>query len=559
MVSRALRAVLAMVALIGAVGTLHAQDSVLQAAVDRSTIRDNESFTYTIRAEGPVRDEPEVAPLEKQFDVLGRQSSSRIQILNGQTSQVTEWQYQLMPKPDVRGEVTLPPVRVGNVLTRPVTMRVQPQDTSGNAPADIFMELESQPKTVYVQAQVILTLRLFVSASVATGRATLTAPEVTGGEAIVEKLGEDAQYQTTRAGRSFVVRERRYAIFPQQAMHLTIGPATFEAMVIPDRGFSRVARFRSGMLDLDVQPAVPPPASMAGASWLPAHRVELSEEWSDDSPELPVGVPRTRRVTVEADGLLETQLPDLPLTQQPGIRLYADQPEMTRDVTPQGFTSRHVVNMAVIAQTPGEVTLEPLRVPWWNVDEQRWEVAELPGRTLTIAPSGEPPPASARAEAPAATAASAPSGRNPWPAVSALLAAGWLATALAWAWSRRAGGTAAAKHGTPRGAEARSKSGKPLRDLEVACRVNDADAARRALLAWAEQRFPDAPPRSLGALAAALPAEPAREVLDLEAHLYGAAAGAWDGGGLRGLLRAFDADSSSAGAAKEDPLVPLYR
>lgn len=98
-----------------------------------------------------------------------------------------------------------------------------------------------------------------------------------------------------------------------------------------------------------------------------------------------------------------------------------------------------------------------------------------------------------------------------------------------------------------------------MRDLEVACRANDADAARRALLLWAEQRFPETAPRSLGALAAALPDEPGREVLDLEAHLYGVAHGAWDGSGLRGVLRAFDAESGAAAAVKEDPLVPLYR
>ena len=121
----------------------------------------------------------------------------------------------------------------------------------------------------------LFTLRLYVGVS--TGRATLTTPETTGVEAIVEKLGEDSQYQTTRGGRDFIVRERRYAVFPQQAGTLTIGPVTFEAMVIPDRGFSRVQRFRSDVLELTVQPAVAPPAALAGAAWLPAQRVTLTE------------------------------------------------------------------------------------------------------------------------------------------------------------------------------------------------------------------------------------------------------------------------------------------
>ncbi|HLF10724.1 MAG TPA: hypothetical protein VJA26_05880, partial [Gammaproteobacteria bacterium] len=56
-----------------------AQDVVLQANVDRPIVRDNESFTYTIRAEGSLRAEPELAPLEQTFDVLGRMKNSRMQ------------------------------------------------------------------------------------------------------------------------------------------------------------------------------------------------------------------------------------------------------------------------------------------------------------------------------------------------------------------------------------------------------------------------------------------------------------------------------------------------
>ncbi len=348
-----------------------AQGTAVRASVDRAVVRVNESFTYTIRVEGALRGDPELAPLEQDFDVLDTAKESRFQFVNGQSAQVTEWRFQLMPK--AAGTFSLPAVRVGAQFTNPVELSVVDAEPTGGAPADIFMELEAQPSVVYVQSQVIFTLRLFIG--VATGRATLTQPEIGGGEAIVERLGEDNQYQTTRGGRTFIVRERRYAIFPQEPGALTVGPATFEAMVIPDRGFSRVQRFRSGSLELSVQPAVPPPQSAANAVWLPAQRVTLSEVWSDPNAELPVGVPQTRTVTVEADGLLETQLPELVLEQQDGVRQYADQPVLERDVTPKGLTSRRAVSLAVIAQNPGEVTLPAIELPWWNVAEQRWEVA----------------------------------------------------------------------------------------------------------------------------------------------------------------------------------------
>src|SRR4029079_9297775 len=102
---------------------------------------------------------------------------------------------------------------------------------------------EAQPSTAYAQSQVVGTLRLFIGVS--TGRATLTQPEITGREEISEKLGDECQCSVDRGGRAFVVRERRYAIFPRQAGRLTVGPATFGAVVIPGRGFRRGCGFRS--------------------------------------------------------------------------------------------------------------------------------------------------------------------------------------------------------------------------------------------------------------------------------------------------------------------------
>jgi hypothetical protein len=533
----------------------HAQQPSIVASVDRPVIHDNESFTYTIRAEGSVRGDPELGAIKQQFDVLASSSEKRVGIVNGRASEMTTWTFELMPKK--AGEFTLPQVRVGALQTNTVAVRVTPPPTASAAPADIFIELEAQPSTVYVQSQVVITLRLFIGVS--TGRATLTQPEIAGGEAIVEKLGEDSQYSADRGGRAFVVRERRYAIFPQQAGTLTVGPATFEAMVIPDRGFSRVSRFRSSTLELAVHPAVPPPASLPNAVWLPAQRIALSEKWSDDSADLTVGIPRSRQVTIEADGLLETQLPELALPQPAGIRQYADQPELSHDVTPEGFKSKRTVNMAVIAQTPGSITLPKLELPWWNVKAQAWETASLPERTFTVAPSAESAAAAPPVESVPAVAREAAPRSAFWPIASAVLALGWLATALAW-WRSvavrrvQAPGThAAARTGAKRPQSER----KLLADVLAACAAADADGARRALLAWAEARF-TAPPRSLGALASELPEPAAHEILALEAHIYGAAGGRWDGRALAAALAELAARARQT-TGKEEPLLPLYR
>jgi hypothetical protein len=537
-------------------GAVSGQEPI-QATIDRPVIRDNESFTYVLRAEGPVRGEPEDAPLQGQFDVINRSSNRRVGIVNGRTSEVSEWQYQLMPK--AAGDFTIPALRVGDRRSNPVTVRVLPPDSNPGPAADIFMELLAEPDNVYVQSQLLVTVRLFVGVS--TGRATLTAPETSGVEAIVEKLGEDASYQTTRGGRDFIVRERRYAVFPQEAGALTVGPVTFEAMVIPDRGFSRVQRFRSDVLALDIQPAVPPPPELSGAAWLPARRVTLTEQWSEPGDELAVGVPRTRAVVVEGLGLLETQLPDVPIEQQRGIRQYADQPELSREATPEGFLSRRRVSLAVIAQTDGELALRPVRLPWWNVSAERWEVAELPERTLRIAPAEETPAIEpVPVEAAGGASVAAPAASSYWPVVSALLGLAWLMTVGLW-WRARAGRTAKRPPATsePAGGARKPALRKIVRDLAAACAVHDAAAARRALLLYGETRFTESPPRSLGALAAALPEDSGREVLSLEAHIYGAAAGEWRGDGLKAVLPELERAGEPSDEGPVDPLRPLYR
>jgi len=530
-----------------------AQGPPVTASVDRTVVRANESFVYVLRAEGAVTGDPEVAPLAAQFDILNAPSSTRsIGIVNGRRSEVYEWQFPLMPK--TSGDFTIPALRIGDRQSNPVAVRVLAPESNAGPAADIFMELGAEPEIAYAQAQILFTLRLYNG--VTTGRATLTAPEVSGVEAIVEKLGEDSRYQTTRGGRDFVVLERRYAVFPQQAGTMTIGPVTFEAMVIPDRGFSRVQRFRSDVLDISVQPAVAPPAELAGAAWLPAQRVTLTDDWGDGGDELAVGIPRTRTIAIEGVGLLDTQLPDLTLEQLPGIRQYADRPELERSITPEGFLSRRRVSFAVIAQSPGEVALGGVRLPWWNVTQQRWEVAELPPRTLRVAPSVEEALPEPAATSPGLAPASS-SPRSFWPIVSAILALTWVVTMVAW-WRTRVR-RASPPVPTAPAAERRPALRKILRDLESACAVGDAAAARNALLAYGETRFSEQIPRSLGALAALLPPGAAREVLALEAHIYGADNKGWRGDGLKAAIPELEKAGVTSDKPPADPLMPLYR
>src|SRR5690606_27903743 len=165
-----------------------AQDVEVVASVDRTEPRENESFTYVLRAEGRVRGQPDISPLLELFDVLSASESTRIQIVNGRAEQIVEWIYQLMPKR--AGKALIPPIEVGGAFSNAIEIDVLPAVAAdADVPGDIFLEVEVAPERVYVQSQVVYTLRLFVGT--VTGRATISPPRIAGGEAIVERLGDD--------------------------------------------------------------------------------------------------------------------------------------------------------------------------------------------------------------------------------------------------------------------------------------------------------------------------------------------------------------------------------
>jgi len=552
-VARALAAALAF-GLAFAGGAANAQDITVEAVVDRSPIRENESFMYTVRVEGSVRGDPEVTGLNENFDILNRSTSTRIQIVNGRTEQVAEWQYQLMPQRT--GTFVIPPAQIAGVVSNSVEIEVLASATTSDDLADIFMEVEATPGEAYVQAQIVFTLRLYVG--IGTGRATLTTPEVEGVEAIVERLGEDANYSTIRGGRNYVVRERRYAVFPQEPGRLQIGPVVFEVMVIPNRGFSRVQRYRSESAEVEVLPAVAPPPEYPQAVWLPASRVELTERWSDDADSLEMGIPRTRALTIEADGLLETQLPDLEIVRADGLRQYADQPELDRVVSSNGLTAQRTERFAVIAQRAGNVELPAVELPWWNVNSRTWEVARINARTLAVTPSTEavaPVVPQAEVSEPQIEIVTERSLRPYW--LSGFLGAGWLLTIIAWLYTARRNARSAVAAAQPSNASVSAR--QALRSLERACVANDAPAAQDALLSWAQAEPAVGDCSSLGALADELPAEAADAVRDLEKHLYAPATGAvWNGARLGSRIASLRSIGGRSDKSARDPLPSLY-
>lgn len=381
------------------------------------------------------------------------------------------------------------------------------------APA-LFVEATVTPNPVDVAAQAVYTLRFFQAVDFQQRR--IRPPQARLAEIRPLDAAPDAAARYSERvidGMRYRVWERRYAVLPFASGALAISGA-----VVSGRSAGGpAAELAAPELTLTVAAAPPAADWPAGASWLPARRVDVHEAPSAtaEAAVLKLGDALVRTLRIEAEGLDAAALPELAV-EAPGWRVHADPPVLANRIVGDSIVGVRSQRFHWVATSGGALALPPLRVDWWNVDARAWQRSALPARALTVIGPVAPTAGPRRAldVLPAEEPARA------WLIGAAALLTllfGWAALRrhrLRLAWRRR---------------QAR------LRLLD-ACRRDSAREAREALLTWAGTRWPAGRFRSTTDVAACLPAAtPA--IRRLEAALYGRDQPTWRGDELAAAVR----------------------
>ena len=551
----------------------------IDVRVDRDPVSMEESFQVVFQASGNLDDDPDFTPLGGDFEVVSVAQASNISIINGNATRSRTWRLTLLARRE--GSLTIPPIAFGKDRSPALPLTVIRGGTapgrrgpgSAAGTGEVFLEVEAKPLKTWVQAEVIYTVRLY--RSVPTSNATLSDPEVENGGAVIEKLGEDRNYDTQVMGRHFEVVERSFAIYPQASGAITVQPVQFQgragmplSLLDPFGPQPQTLVRQSAPVTIEVEPI---PANFSGREWLPARQLHLADEWSREPPEFRVGEPITRTLTLTANGLTAGQLPELPAWVPDGFKSYPDQPALRDARSPAGIVGTRQEKTALIPSRAGNYVLPEIQIEWWDTGAGKPERAVLPARRIAVLPveggataadTGAPASAPEAAAGPENTAvepqqavpvavAPAAADQTFWQVLSLVLGAAWLLTLL-WIWRGRPGAGRARPAGP-------GPSGGAVRDLRQACAAGDAARAKDALLGWARSRWKEECPSSIGEVQARSSQALSAELATLNRTLYAPGGGSWDG---RGLWRAFAAEQeqqSAPAAAKQDELEPLHR
>ena len=536
--------------------TIGVAQAAVIASVDRADIELNESFTLKITVDTVIDTEPDASALDEDFFVGTRSQLSNTTIVNGQISRSRTWTYVLMAKRE--GNLEIPPVIIGTERSEPVSISVRAPSNALPGEANIFVTTEVDHTQSFVQAQLLYTVKVY--RSVATRQPRLSEPDIRGVEVLIEVAGEERSYESILNGKAYNVVERVYAIFPQQSGQIAIAPARFEARVLRDGRITGRKIFESDAIDVTVNPIPPPPPEFPDAVWFPARDVNLSEDWSRAPDRLPAGEPITRHITVTAVGQLSTQIPVMDPAVADTVKVYPDKPELRDAAEASGIRAVRKDQYAMIGISPGEVEMPELKLPWWNIDDGKWQVASLPGATISILPSANAavaPPVVNEQPAPRQE----PNSRGNlavqssiWRRVSEVLAGLWLLTVAAWWWSRRPVSRAPREPAPP---PIYKQQTKLLKAARKAAKAGDGASIRSALLDWSRLEWPDNPPLNVGDFANRVAMPLSTQLEGLCRADYGPQKDSFDGEALAKSLRTISVLREEKEVRPTDVLPPL--
>ena len=395
-------------------------DGLAQAArayLSQSEVALNRQFVLNVEVLGTQQfdGDPALPDISAFAMYLGSGTSTSMQVVNGRSSMSLTAQYRFQATAEGTFEIGPVVLRAGgrDLRTEPLTIRISdaPASTTGVgrpgadsavAPEDLFVTATPSKPRVYVNESVIVEYRIFTRVDV-DGYTVTRQPGTAG--FWVEELGDPQGRveQVVRNGLQYASTVvRRVALFPTTAGTKTLEPLTLETQVRVQRRSRSLFGDRFGDIfggdpfgnrmpvvigsgPVEIEVILLPEAGRPDAFTGLVGRLDLSTSIDRSTAETNDAL--TYRLEVSGTGNIRT-LPE----PEPGFpsdfEVYP--PDVSERVQPtaDGVRGRKIFEYVVVPRAPGQVTIPPVELSYFDVETGAYAVAASDPITLTV--SGDP-------------------------------------------------------------------------------------------------------------------------------------------------------------------------
>jgi len=374
-----------------------ADDVTVTLRLDRVEASLSDTLRMEIRVSGSRKtDSPPVLNGLKSFLVTNGGTSSRVEIINGKVNSGVDYTYLIQPQKV--GEFKIGPIRVdidGKTFesnAQPLVIRAASQPGRQD-PAPVFIQASVSSQDIYVDEQVLYTLKLYYRVNV--GNLSLSLPEME--YVSFQQLGRPLEYRSTHEGRTYQVLEIRHALMVSKPGETILNPSRMKMTVrqsgsrsmfdnFLDDSFSGFSSNRPLTLTTDpvnlhvnVLPEAGRPAGFTGL-------VGMFQMTSTLDPAiLKAGESATLTVQVKGKGTVN-RIPDLNLPDMDFARTYSDQPVLETQQRRQGILGAKTMKWALVPENEGEYKIPVLSLSYFNPETNKYHVLVTPAHALSVLP-----------------------------------------------------------------------------------------------------------------------------------------------------------------------------
>ena len=374
-----------------------ADDVTVALRLDRVEASLSDTVRLEIRVSGSRKsDDPPVLQGLESFLVTSGGTSSRVEIINGKVSSGVDYTYFIQPKKT--GTFKIGPIRVtlggktfeSDSQTLVIRAATKP---GGSDPGPVFLQAAVSSRDMYVDEQVLYTLKLYYRVNV--GNLSLGLPEM---EYVhFQQLGRPLEYSSTYEGLAYQVLEVRHALVVSKQGDITITPSRMKMTVRqpgsrsrlddffndPFPGFSsgRPLTLTTDPIDLHVH-ALPEEDRPPGFTGI-VGTFEMTSALEPSS--LEAGDSATLTIQVKGRGTVN-RIPDLDLPEMDSVRAYSDQPVLETGQDGRGIVGTKTMKWALVPEISGEYRVPPLSLSFFNPETKQYHVLNTPTHALSVLP-----------------------------------------------------------------------------------------------------------------------------------------------------------------------------
>ena len=347
--------------------------AAVNAQVNVQTLTLGDALQLTIEADQKVRQNPDLSALSTQFRIVGSKQMTISSYTGGEPRFTTRWRVILRPLK--QGAISIPAIRVGDERSLPISLTVLANERSASPllSRQLILETELDTNEIYLHSQSILTVKLFHKQPLPED-ARLSHPITT--DAVIKPLGEDRRFSTRVRGQNYQVLERRYGIYPQQTGLIRLEPITYN----DGKPRSLDQPLQKNATEIAVLPQA---HQKRPGYWLPTTQV-LFEDNLQPRNSTTMGQPIKRRLTLEAHGIIASELPALSPLKNELADIQLDNVILEEQMTDKGIISTRSEELTITPYERGEITLQEIRIPWWDVSQDREKEVALAARLINV-------------------------------------------------------------------------------------------------------------------------------------------------------------------------------